>query len=68
MVPFIKDHTKTESQMATENIYGKMGKFIKVNGPMDLKMAPAYGEVLKETHILDNGRMEKLMGMEFTHG
>jgi hypothetical protein len=34
MVPYIKVSIKMVSQMDMENIYGKMAKFMKVNGLM----------------------------------
>lgn len=47
---------------------GKMDKFIKVSGLMDLKVDQASGGDPKATLILANGKMAKLMDMEFTLG
>jgi hypothetical protein len=57
-----------ESQMAMGNTYGKTDKFIKANGWTAWKTVLVYGGVLREIHILDNGKTERLMDMEFTHG
>lgn len=51
-----------------ENINGKMDKFTKDNGLMDSKMDLVYGEDQKVILILDNGKTEKLMVMEFILG
>jgi hypothetical protein len=54
--------------MVMVNINGKMAKYMKGNGLMELKMDQEYGEGQKAIPISDNGKTEKQMDMEFIHG
>jgi hypothetical protein len=54
--------------MGTENMNGKMVKFIKVNGLMDSKADLESGEVQKETLISVNGKTARLTDTEYTLG
>jgi len=54
--------------MVMANINGKMAKYMKGSGLMELKMDQEYGEGQKVIPILDNGKTEKQMDMEFIHG
>lgn len=54
--------------MVMVNMNGKMDKFIRDNGLMDLKVDLACGEGQKETPTLVNGKTVKPMDMESIHG
>jgi hypothetical protein len=50
---------------AMVNTIGKMDRYIKENGIMDLDMAMAFGNPPKEITTSDNGQMERWKDMEF---
>ena len=55
-------------RMAKESTPGKMVKCMTVNGIKDSSRVMEYGKVYKMIHILENGKTQKLMDMEFIHG
>jgi hypothetical protein len=57
-----------ENLMVMEYFNGETIKFMKDNGKMELNTVQECGKVQKETLILANGKMAKLMGMVFIHG
>ena len=54
--------------MVMESMNGKMDKFIRVNGLMELKVDPVSGEVQREIHTLESGKTVRQMGTEYIHG
>jgi hypothetical protein len=61
-------HISKENPMVTENMNGKMVKFIKANGLTDSKVGLASGEAQRETPTLANGKTARLTATEYTLG
>jgi hypothetical protein len=47
---------------------GQRVKSMMGSGLKELKKVMEFGRVWMEIHTLDNGRVARQMGMEFTHG
>lgn len=57
-----------ERLMEKEFIIGLMERFMMENGGMELKKVMECGEAFLVIRILDNGRIVKLMDMEYING
>ena len=57
--PFMMARISKENPTATENMNGKMDKFIKASGSMDSKAGPGFGEAPKVTPTLESGTTAK---------
>ena len=58
----------TESQKDWAGFHGRMDRYTKENGKMVSSMEMVLGKEQKVTHTLDNGSLERLMGMAFMFG
>ena len=57
-----------EKQLVREFTTGTLEKSMMVNGNMGLKKETVFGKELMAIPILENGKIPKLMGMEFILG
>lgn len=55
---------KIIKDMDKDNMYGKTVKVIQVNGRMELKVDPVFGNQVKAIFMLVNGQMVKSKDME----
>ena len=65
---FILGTIKKGNLQGMVDILGKTVKSMRGSGRMAWKTVQEYGEEQQEIHILESGKMEKQMGMEFIHG
>lgn len=68
MVHFMKEIFQKANLMAWANFHGVMEKFMKDNGVRGKSMVLGFGRGPKVIHILENGKWEFLMVMEFIVG
>ena len=59
-----KGSIKMGNLMELANMCGGMGSIMRGSGRLGLRLALGCGEESKEIHILDSGKMGKLMDME----
>jgi hypothetical protein len=64
----MKEISKKEKLMEKVSTIGLTEKSMMENGKMELKKAMVCGEVYLEIVISDNGKIVKLMDMEFING
>lgn len=63
-----KGSIKMGNLMGLASMSGGMGSIMRESGRLGLRLALVCGEELKEIHILESGKMEKLMDTEFILG
>ena len=68
MVMFMKANGLTTRLMEKEYIIGQMEKFMMESGKMVLKKDTECGKEFLEILILDNGKTQRQMVMEFING
>lgn len=64
----MRANLKEGRQMGKESTTGALEKSMMVNGNMELKKETVFGRELMAIPILENGKTQKHMAMEFIHG
>ncbi len=64
----MKDNFNLAKLMVKESTHGRMGKCMMANGKLESKRDMESGEAFMVIHTLENGKIAKLMGMEFIIG
>lgn len=64
----IREISKMGNLMERASLLGKTENLMKENGLMGLSKAMEYGKVLRVILILESGRDQRQMGMEFIFG